>query len=299
MGDSLETLMAELSDVMGDDMPPTPKATRTSSRVSAAAPSFVSSTVRGAEASGSRRSSWDWKDPSVDAVPRLPRGPAKTSSWAAKERVSSFDYAADSAPKSELDDLLSRTGALLSDSSAAAPAASKRPSPYRSSSTSYVDSLAERAGGGGGSGSSSGGSSAFAGAASGSSASRSAASGAGRLRSGLATSVGSERCAPLCLGGSAASLGLCTSRFRSKACDNLLCTNCEFRVIRLPGRRWAPSVDYLFLRNAVPDEYKLSSKLLDSAEHAAYACQCSWRSVEGGTEVITSGADLRWTCAGH
>lgn len=102
----------------------------------------------------------------------------------------------------------------------------------------------------------------------------------------------------------------------------LRCTRCDFRVLRFRGRRWAPAVDYMFLRNYMPEAHKLQEMLAraDGARAAAgrtpaarpprraadpgprarpldvppvragldaYGCQCMWESVErsGSTSI--------------
>ena len=46
-----------------------------------------------------------------------------------------------------------------------------------------------------------------------------------------------------------------------RACDRLRCTACDFRVVMYSDYKWDKSVDYLFLRNNVPDFNRLSAKL--------------------------------------
>lgn len=43
---------------------------------------------------------------------------------------------------------------------------------------------------------------------------------------------------------------------------NLRCTRCDFRVMRFRGRRWSPAVDYMFLRNWMPDAAKMLEVLV-------------------------------------
>ena len=64
---------------------------------------------------------------------------------------------------------------------------------------------------------------------------------------------------------------------------------------------WDSSVDYMFLRNTVPNEAKLSVKLTRSAEKCAYCCQCSSAS-EGGERELNAQLSTQgpqWVCAGH
>lgn len=95
-----------------------------------------------------------------------------------------------------------------------------------------------------------------------------------------------RRCFPVTLAGADAPPG----------CDALRCTSCDHDVLRIPGRRWAGDVSYLFFRNSVPDLRKLGAKLRRSPSECAYACQCSWTTVKGRRAVDDQ---LRWVCAGH
>lgn len=82
-------------------------------------------------------------------------------------------------------------------------------------------------------------------------------------------------------------------------CDALRCTQCDFRVVRFDGCAWAPDVDYLFLRNSVPDERKLAPKLLRKPGAAAYCCQCAWHTAGSSPEKVDLNSRMRWVCGGH
>mmetsp|Transcript_14208 Transcript_14208/g.43062 ORF Transcript_14208/g.43062 Transcript_14208/m.43062 type:complete len:215 (+) Transcript_14208:100-744(+) len=60
----------------------------------------------------------------------------------------------------------------------------------------------------------------------------------------------------------------------------LRCTKCDFRVYVFDDRRWSASVDYMFLRNFMPDATKVIAKLTLEEGAQAYACQCAWCTVE-------------------
>jgi hypothetical protein len=47
-----------------------------------------------------------------------------------------------------------------------------------------------------------------------------------------------------------------------RPCNALRCTSCDFKVLALEDRRWDDTVDYLFLRNNMPDVQKLRAKLV-------------------------------------
>eukprot|EP00941_MAST-03F_sp_MAST-3F-sp1_P002396 g2396.t1 len=91
----------------------------------------------------------------------------------------------------------------------------------------------------------------------------------------------------------------------------LLCTKCDFKVIRFPSCRWSTDANYLFFRNYSPDKRKLSELLVPDRKYAAYACQCTWQSVKdlkpiqcGGTTAMPHGGtggdrgnDVKWVLA--
>ena len=49
--------------------------------------------------------------------------------------------------------------------------------------------------------------------------------------------------------------------FNCRCCDELRCTDCDFRIEVFDNFDWHPSTDYLFLRNNMPDRAKLKAKL--------------------------------------
>jgi hypothetical protein len=103
------------------------------------------------------------------------------------------------------------------------------------------------------------------------------------------------------IAGSAVQRGRKASSFAAVACDNLRCLQCNFRVHCFVGSAWDPSVDYLFLRNTVPNEAKLGARLVRSETSCAYCCQCSFAAEEGQRELQPQAArgDPQWICAGH
>ncbi|KAI6659930.1 hypothetical protein LOD99_14270 [Oopsacas minuta] len=88
-----------------------------------------------------------------------------------------------------------------------------------------------------------------------------------------------NKCDQLYLAGTKRTMGK-SSNFILKACDNIRCTSCDFSIISIDNRKWTQSTDYLFFRNHMPDKLKLISetKLLKGSR--AYACQCTWISVQ-------------------
>jgi len=74
----------------------------------------------------------------------------------------------------------------------------------------------------------------------------------------------------------------------SDTSTNLRCTNCDFRVLRFIDNEWSKDVDYMFFRNFMPNEAKLRPKLKVGDGRCAYACQCSWASIDLGDRVPNS-----------
>lgn len=105
-----------------------------------------------------------------------------------------------------------------------------------------------------------------------------------------------QRCYAVYLGGSDQPTGQATA-ISQRACNNLRCTGCDFRVCQFNNYKWTSDTNYLFLRNNVPDFEKLKPKLSDSKGHRAYCCQCSWRTVKDLTQLADPA--LKWHCAKH
>ncbi|XP_006538263.1 cilia- and flagella-associated protein 418 isoform X1 [Mus musculus] len=83
-----------------------------------------------------------------------------------------------------------------------------------------------------------------------------------------------------------------------RACDRLRCVACDFRIVSYNDYMWDKSCDYLFFRNNMPEFHKLKTKLIEKKGARAYACQCSWRTVEELTDLQTD-HQLRWVCGKH
>ena len=83
-----------------------------------------------------------------------------------------------------------------------------------------------------------------------------------------------------------------------KGCDNLLCVNCDLKIVSFDNYRWSYDTDYLFLRNNFPDFERLKSKLIQTGGCRAYACQCQHRSVNTILDV-QSEQELKWSCMKH
>ncbi|KAJ1631124.1 retinal maintenance-domain-containing protein [Pavlovales sp. CCMP2436] len=60
----------------------------------------------------------------------------------------------------------------------------------------------------------------------------------------------------------------------------LRCTRCDFRVLCFRDRRWLAGIDYMHLRNWMPDAAKVQEELQRENEMDAYACQCLLATVE-------------------
>ncbi|XP_044280388.1 protein C8orf37 homolog [Varanus komodoensis] len=109
--------------------------------------------------------------------------------------------------------------------------------------------------------------------------------------------VQGKRCCPVYLGGSNTPYGIGTN-FSQRACNQLRCTSCDFRVSHYNDYQWDKSCDYLFFRNNMPEFSKLKTKMLVKKGSRAYACQCTWRSIEELTDLTTD-RQLRWVCSKH
>eukprot|EP00744_Colponema_vietnamica_P014836 GILI01020773.1.p1 GENE.GILI01020773.1~~GILI01020773.1.p1 ORF type:complete len:224 (+),score=17.05 GILI01020773.1:50-721(+) len=105
------------------------------------------------------------------------------------------------------------------------------------------------------------------------------------------------KCMPPAIGGMSVSKGL-TSGVRQRSCDRLRCTSCDFKVLCFENVQWSSEVEYMFFRNVFPDVNKLEKQLKSSEGYRAFACQCSWRSLDS-TLLLNSDSSLKWVCSGH
>lgn len=106
-----------------------------------------------------------------------------------------------------------------------------------------------------------------------------------------------KSCSPVYLGGSTVPCGVGTTTSQ-RACDHLRCISCDFWVVSYNDYMWDKSCDYLFFRNNMPEFHKLKIKLVKKKGTRAYACQCSWRTIEELTDLQTD-HQLRWICGKH
>ncbi|XP_010015049.1 PREDICTED: protein C8orf37 homolog [Nestor notabilis] len=116
-------------------------------------------------------------------------------------------------------------------------------------------------------------------------------------RNSAALQAHRKRCSPVYLGGSFSPHGIGTNTSK-RTCDQLRCTACDFRVSLFNDYIWDQSCDYLFFRNNMPELSKLRAKMIKKKGARAYACQCSWRSIDGLTDLQTD-QQLRWVCGKH
>ncbi|OBS57826.1 hypothetical protein A6R68_11046, partial [Neotoma lepida] len=58
------------------------------------------------------------------------------------------------------------------------------------------------------------------------------------------------------------------------------------------------SIQGLSKRNNMPEFHKLKAKLIQKKGARAYACQCSWRTIEELTD-LQADHELRWVCGKH
>ncbi|KAL3859290.1 hypothetical protein ACJMK2_009515 [Sinanodonta woodiana] len=117
-----------------------------------------------------------------------------------------------------------------------------------------------------------------------------------RVRSNKEEKIIKPKCFPVYIGGSSCPQGVGNS-FTKSTCDKLRCTDCDFRVVSFDNYAWHPDVDYLFLRNHVPDFQKLQAKLVKKNGSRAYCCQCRSTSVTELTEL--KDPTLKWVCGKH
>lgn len=113
---------------------------------------------------------------------------------------------------------------------------------------------------------------------------------------GMCKSDQVKRCFPVFLGGSADNMGRSSATNR-RACDQLRCTSCDFRVSCFDNVSWNKDTDYLFLRNNMPSVDKLQTKLHRKKGCRAYCCQCSWRNVLDLCQL--DDPSLKWVCGKH
>ncbi|XP_069587782.1 cilia- and flagella-associated protein 418 [Ranitomeya imitator] len=106
-----------------------------------------------------------------------------------------------------------------------------------------------------------------------------------------------KKCCPVYLGGSLVPFGLGTS-VSERACNQLRCTSCDFSIVTFEDYKWDASCDYLFFRNSVPDHSKLQTRMVKKKGARAYACQCSWRSIQQLAH-LSAEEPLRWVCGTH
>lgn len=107
----------------------------------------------------------------------------------------------------------------------------------------------------------------------------------------------SKKCSPVYIGGGNIPFGVGTN-ISEKACNQLRCTACDFIIVVFEDNKWDQSCDYLFFRNSMPELSKLKCKMIKKKGTRAYACQCTWRSVQELMDIRTD-QQLRWVCGKH
>jgi len=88
----------------------------------------------------------------------------------------------------------------------------------------------------------------------------------------------------------------------SKTKCELICLNCDFKVLKFDKTKWSESATYLFFRNYMPDTDFLSEKLERSDRHVSYCCQCAWQtilrndkySISNARSGTADGKNVRW-----
>ena len=109
----------------------------------------------------------------------------------------------------------------------------------------------------------------------------------------------STRCDNLYLAGTNKEMGKCSSSC-IRACNAIRCTSCDFAIISIDSRRWTEHADYLFFRNHMPDKQKLLIQTRPLRGCRAYACQCTWLSVQDLVNVADNQSlKSKWVCGKH
>jgi hypothetical protein len=108
-----------------------------------------------------------------------------------------------------------------------------------------------------------------------------------------------KKCVKVSVSGSNTSKGYKHSSFaKDISCSNLRCLKCNFSVLIFNECTWEDSVDYMFFRNNVPNEIKLSKKLILKTDSCAYCCQCSWTHTYEDVDLKQIG-HIQWVCGSH
>mmetsp|Transcript_6980 Transcript_6980/g.7976 ORF Transcript_6980/g.7976 Transcript_6980/m.7976 type:complete len:227 (-) Transcript_6980:12-692(-) len=104
------------------------------------------------------------------------------------------------------------------------------------------------------------------------------------------------KCSSVFLGGSHVKQGC--AGLQKLCCNKLRCLQCDLMVVSFDNKKWTPDVDYMFFRNAYPNEYELGRKMRPQANTRAYACQCTW-TTQTDLTVLGMHSQFRWVCRGH
>ncbi len=66
-----------------------------------------------------------------------------------------------------------------------------------------------------------------------------------------------RKCFPLVLGGESMSNGKCHSSMNLWVCNELICMECSHKIVRINGKKWKSSAEYIFFTNYVRNPQKL------------------------------------------
>ncbi len=122
--------------------------------------------------------------------------------------------------------------------------------------------------------------------------------------------VNKLRCCRVVLMDASSSRGIKSSVFTKCTCDNMRCINCNFQIKCFLNTAWDDKVvQYMFFRNYMFSDVKLSAGLYRNDGGSAYCCQCNWSSIGVGMEQVVGGAGggggqggqgvMNWVCGGH
>ena len=102
-----------------------------------------------------------------------------------------------------------------------------------------------------------------------------------------AATISNSKCFPVFIGGSSVPDGQTNASFQPFSCATLRCSACDKRVVRFSDNvRWAPHVDYLFVRNFNTSIDRLREGVESAPGFSCYACQCQFISIDGPAKDV-------------
>ena len=117
------------------------------------------------------------------------------------------------------------------------------------------------------------------------------------LSSGGGDTGGYGKCYPLALCPPDVQEGVSKGSMNLRSCSSLRCLGCDLGVVRYVNKKWKNDLQYLFFRSYISKLEKLQEGLLPASGFCAYACQCTWHSVDKRLDLPTG--NTKWVCGGH